>query len=556
MIASLPRICARGPAVRLALTAAFAALAASTFAAENTNSMYKPQTAVPGGLDPRPAITRSVKVTNAEAATVEWFGFQAPFDLQAKPTIDDTNWTTVLTTNGRSATLPLTGSAGFLRVKGADVNYAGAETCKLCHSAAHTKWNATAHAKAFDSLKNINQHTNTYCLKCHVVGLGQKNGFKDEATTPQFKGVQCENCHGPGGAHAGNPMDKSVRPVVTIAAEVCGGCHTDAHHPTFDEWSESRHAVMDVHVAEGFITSGQPRMQQCGGCHSGAVRLAMLKQIADPAEPFPSREDAAYFSIECTVCHNAHDNTLSAQLRNPVYSTNFFSYNTSTNLAVQYDANLQLCGQCHNQRGALWTGTGRPPHHSPQYNMLVGQIVKPGTTDAAWNGTMSPHGKTPLQCTQCHTHPHEVADPDEEHPNYTGHTFEPQLQGCVATGCHTSTNVAEILITGAQTETKAAIQEVKGLLDTWATTKAAQGLRDKYGKLAWEFTSAGQLSNPTADPAIVGPTTAEQSAVPNEIKKARFLLYMVEHDASYGIHNGDYSRFLLQEAKNLVNAAP
>jgi hypothetical protein len=520
--------------------------------------MYKPKAAVPGGLDVRPQVTKVTPVTNSATATIEWFGFQGPYDVEGRTNITDTNWAKVLTvTSGRTATLPTDQSSGFVRVKGADVNYVGSETCKLCHSGTHNKWSATRHAGAFDTLKQINQHTNGYCLVCHTVGFGQANGYKDEAMTPQFKGVQCENCHGPGGGHVSAPMDLSKRPVVTIAAEVCGGCHTDAHHPTYDEWQESAHGNANPELAAEFIAQGQSRMQSCGGCHSGAVRLAMLKQIDDPSEPFPSREDAAYFPQVCATCHNPHDNTLSSQLRNPVYSTNFFSYNTSTNLAAQpYDPTVQMCGQCHNQRGAVWTGTSRPPHHSPQYNTLIGQVGKPGTADEAWNGTASPHGRNPLQCTQCHTHPHSVDDPTEEDPNYTGHKFEPTLQGCVLPGCHTSTNVAEILITGAQTETKNRIEEIKNLLDTWATTKAPEGIRQKYGKLAWEYTNEGQISNPTGDPNLSGPTTAEQSQVPTEIKKARFLLYLVEHDGSYGIHNGDYTRFLLSEAEKYVLAAP
>jgi hypothetical protein len=313
---------------------------------------------------------------------------------------------------------------------------------------------------------------------------------------------------------------------------------------------------VDVHVAEGFIESGWSRMQSCGGCHSGAVRRSMIAQIGDEDLPFASKEDAAYFGVMCATCHNPHDNTLHSQLRNPSYSTEFFSYVTSANLSTQYDPNIQICGQCHNQRGAVWTSSSRPPHHSPQYNMLVGKIAKPGTADDVWNGTMSFHGNQPLQCVQCHTHGHEVENPDEENPNYTGHTFEPELHGCTATGCHSTEDVAHILWTGAQSESKAAIQNVKSLLDQWALTKASEPLREKYGALAWEFSNEGQLSNPSGDPSITGPTSAEQSGIPDEIKKARFLLYMVEHDASYGIHNGDYSRFLLGEAEQLILAVP
>jgi hypothetical protein len=42
--------------------------------------------------------------------------------------------------------------------------------------------------------------------------------------------------------------------------------------------------------------------------------------------------------------------------------------------------------------------------------------------------------------------------------------------------------------------------------------------------------------------------------IPDEIKKSRFMLYMVEHDGSYGVHNARFSSGVLNESKKLVNA--
>ena len=98
------------------------------------------------------------------------------------------------------------------------------------------------------------------------------------------------------------------------------------------------------------------------------------------------------------------------------------------------------------------------------------------------------------------------------------------------------------------------IAQVKGLLDTWAQMKAPSALRTKYGNLAWEYTNEGQLSNPTGDTTVTGPDANEQKLIPDRIKQARFNLYLVEHDASRGVHNADYSRFLLGTAEFLVDA--
>jgi hypothetical protein len=72
-------------------------------------------------------------------------------------------------------------------------------------------------------------------------------------------------------------------------------------------------------------------------------------------------------------------------------------------------------------------------------------------------------------------------------------------------------------------------------------------LRTKYGPLAWEYTVPGALST-----GIAGPTTAEQVQIPDNIKKARFNLYLVLYDGSYGTHNGPYAFTLLDSARNWV----
>src|SRR5262249_1475521 len=49
------------------------------------------------------------------------------------------------------------------------------------------------------------------CVKCHVIGFEFTSGYVDERSTPQLKNVGCQNCHGPGSAHAGNKDDLNHR---------------------------------------------------------------------------------------------------------------------------------------------------------------------------------------------------------------------------------------------------------------------------------------------------------------------------------------------------------
>jgi len=327
--------------------------------------------------------------------------------------------------------------------------------------------------------------------------------------------------------------------VIEISANLCGGCHTDAHHPTYDEWATSLHAEVNPQVSADFLdpADGAARMKSCGACHSGSVRLALLGGHA-----LPSGEEAAGMGITCVVCHDAHQKTAPGfQLRNPMASTNFFSYSTSAanSFAAQYDPQLNLCGQCHNARGATWTATSRPPHHSVQYNFYLGNI---GVTTNA-TPPQAAHRAITHQCTQCHVLAVDAAAPSDATPNYTGHTFQPRLAAC--TDCHAD---PQDRMTVTQADTRRRIAAVKDLLDQWGATLSPASLRSKYGARAWEFSSAGALTNPDELSALNGPATSEQTAIPDEIKQARFNLYLVEYDGSYGVHNSYYARYLLKVA--------
>lgn len=298
-------------------------------------------------------------------------------------------------------------------------------------------------------------------------------------------------------------------------------------------------------------------MLSCGACHSGSVRMAMLNaKEKNKAVVLPSGDEAATIGITCAVCHDPHVKTANgSQLRNPVHSNQAFSYNTSTNttFAAQYDANLNICGQCHNARGATWKDTGRPPHHSVQYNLLTSTIGFLVSTNAP---RQSAHATQIVnQCSHCHTHPHEVAEPTENNPNYTGHEFKPTLASCYP--CHIDEADAESKVEATRGDIKRRIQDVKALLDQWGTTASDSTLRAKYGPLAWEYNTIGQITDPTgalAAGGAKGPTAAEQNVVPDEIKQARFNIYLVEHDGSYGVHNTKYAQDLLKVAADLVKA--
>lgn len=501
----------------------------------------------PGGYCPLPMMNFS---NSTQGLTVNWSGCAGPYQVEWSADPVGTNWITVGTaTNPGTLALPQKGKTGFYRIKAQAPAFAGAAKCQDCHSDGYDSWSQTKHAAALTSLQSVGMHTNVSCLPCHTLDFGIPTAFKDLASTPALAGVQCENCHGPARDHMAAPNDPSKMPHMTESAMLCAGCHTGPQQPFYEEWQSSKHASVVPQVAQKMQAEGESALLACGTCHSGAVHRAL-----EDGNDLPSVQEAASLGITCEVCHDPMtEYGNSFQLRSPMASYRPYSYDNSTNstFADQYDPNLNLCARCHNLRGATWQDTLEAPHHSPQYNLLTGSggfetdtnALPPGSTGPP----QSPHRTINTQCAQCHVHSVDVADPSPANPMIRGHSFAPQMTACQS--CH---NDPSSLLAYVQADTRRRIANVKGLLDKWALTKAYNALRAVYGTLSWEYNVPGDLSDPVQ--TLHGPTPAQQAYVPDTIKQARFNLYLVQHDGSFGVHNTDYARFLLQVAEDKVNA--
>jgi 2',3'-cyclic-nucleotide 2'-phosphodiesterase (5'-nucleotidase family) len=119
--------------------------------------------------------------------------------------------------------------------------FAGTTTCQSCHEGAHSVWERSAHAEAFQTLVVAGHANDPDCVGCHVVGLNTAGGFRSPTETPHLKNVGCESCHGGGAAHAQAP---TVQKMPRTAAAACSQCHVPEHSPTFDYrqfWDKIRH---------------------------------------------------------------------------------------------------------------------------------------------------------------------------------------------------------------------------------------------------------------------------------------------------------------------------
>ena len=409
--------------------------------------------------------------------------------------------------------------------------FVGSETCSGCHSNMHQAWSETRHAKALETLEAIGQGSNPECVGCHTVGFGQEGGFVDRATTNALAGVGCEACHGDAATHAANASDKSLRPTVNISSSVCAGCHTGSHHPNFEDWSSSGHALVTEHVA-GYFEAGRS-LNSCGPCHSGDFFYRSrinTETLEDDAFAGIPREELN--GVTCVICHTPHQKTGNAaeaedgwdyQLRFPEVAS---PTPNNTYAAAIDPTRFNLCGQCHHSRGKTWEATSRGPHHSLQSNVYVGEMPMPvGVVTPLVPSRLSVHSFARKQCSTCHLYSRGFVD--DATPAISGHTFAVDTSGCATAGCHASSAAAIAAKATLQMEVQGGLDDVLARLGNVAT---------------WEYTSGG------------GPDEAGQAGVSDNIKKVRFLYHYILGDGSLGIHNPDYVRAILAEADTLLIA--
>ena len=141
--------------------------------------------------------------------------------------------------------------------------YVGSQKCESCHEESYKIWKKSKHAKAWETLLDLDPPRNfdPECISCHVVGwhptyyFPYESGFLSEADTPHLVDVGCESCHGPGQAHvraemgADKELQAKLQKAVVVTKEQseegqCQTCHDLENSPAFDfktYWPEVEH---------------------------------------------------------------------------------------------------------------------------------------------------------------------------------------------------------------------------------------------------------------------------------------------------------------------------
>jgi hypothetical protein len=136
--------------------------------------------------------------------------------------------------------------------KASQGDFVGAEACGACHEAEYDVWKKSGHARATRTLVGLDppRQFDPECIACHVTGwhpqafFPYESGYLGLQSTPKLAGVGCENCHGPGGAHAAAEAgaDKARQQELQAAIRltqadakrlVCVRCHDVTNSPDF-----------------------------------------------------------------------------------------------------------------------------------------------------------------------------------------------------------------------------------------------------------------------------------------------------------------------------------
>ncbi len=142
-------------------------------------------------------------------------------------------------------------------------DFVGSQSCESCHEPSYRIWRRTPHARAFQTLVDLDppRQFDPECISCHVVGwhptqyFPYEGGYKSLEETPHLIDVGCESCHGPGGNHNraelhGTDDEKErYRKLMIITKEEsrdgqCASCHDLDNSPDFDfetYWPEVEH---------------------------------------------------------------------------------------------------------------------------------------------------------------------------------------------------------------------------------------------------------------------------------------------------------------------------
>lgn len=424
--------------------------------------------------------------------------------------------------------------------------YIGYMTCALCHSGGPLgdtagRWAKSHHAAAFTrGIDGISSdHYGGRCISCHTVGYNANpsavnGGFDDiaqelgwtfptnvvagnwDAVPVELKAlanIQCENCHGPGHAHAHSLGDRHLISVSANSGN-CAQCHESGdHHMRPREWENSKHAVT-TRYPTGPTRSG------CVACHSGAGFVDKVNGL--------EALSTHYEEIGCSTCHEPHDVTNPHQLRTVAEVT------LLDGTKVSNGGLGTLCMNCHMSRrdGVEYAETATlsshfGPHYSAQADMVMGvNGITYGKTIPS-----SAHRNIEDTCVRCHMQEAHAGSPGFLHAG--GHTFSMSYDGGTPDVMTDDVHMVE-----ACAECHGELHSFDFPRDDYDGDGSLEGAQTEVKHLLDQL---GTLLPPIGSPSVIISTNYTRQQA-----RALWNYKFVEEDGSHGVHNLPFAVGLLK----------
>lgn len=259
------------------------------------------------------------------------------------------------------------------------------------------------------------------CLNCHgdkpeVMGIFRtRHARAGDPRTPFGHGqLQCESCHGPGGAHTKRPKKGEERlPVVQFGRgkvssiaqqnEMCLGCH----NPNLGNWHASAHQDNEVGCADCH-NSHEPRDPVLAKATQGEVcKDCHQLQTADTLLPFahPLHEG----QMACSSCHSPHGSLNEASLKRDTVNDTCYTCHADKRgpFLWEHQPVSEDCTLCHKPHGSVQPGmlTQRSPFLCQQCHAQQGHPSVPGLPSGLPGGTPSA-SLLASGCANCHSQVH------------------------------------------------------------------------------------------------------------------------------------------------------
>jgi DmsE family decaheme c-type cytochrome len=260
------------------------------------------------------------------------------------------------------------------------------------------------------------------CLGCHgddqvvTAIFWTRHAQRNDSRTPFGEGqLQCEACHGPGGAHTARPKRGEERVSIPYwghastasAAEHNGQCLACHESHVALNWAGSTHQVEDLncgdchnpHAKSDPVLKTNLQAQVCYECH--------VAQKADENKPYT--HPVADQRMACTACHNPHGSTADYLLvRNSTNETCYACHQDKRGpLLWEHAPVAEDCSNCHRPHGSIHPAmlTQRPPLLCQACHSQAGHPSAPYTSAGLADGSANQNILSG-SCLNCHSQVH------------------------------------------------------------------------------------------------------------------------------------------------------